>query len=116
MTLEVTPFPLPPSADAEMLKDFGRYVRGLCESMHDRLPRRIRLPREVKGVHPGKLTPEQFHEIHDLLYKVCSSTRPTCLPDPHLPTAARCSLVPRCGGYPRGTACTHQSTHLKPTQ
>ena len=26
MTLEVAPFPLPPSADAEMLKDFGRYV------------------------------------------------------------------------------------------
>lgn len=31
MTLEVTPFPLPPSADAEMLKDFGRYVITACD-------------------------------------------------------------------------------------
>jgi hypothetical protein len=31
MTLEVAPFPLPPSADAEMLKGFGRYVRSACE-------------------------------------------------------------------------------------
>src|SRR5258707_7500656 len=93
MTLEVTPFPLPPSADAEMLKDFGRYVRGLCESMHDQLLRLIRLPREVKGVHPGKLTPEQFHEIHDLLYKVCNFICVTCKFPPHILTI---SMVLSC--------------------
>jgi len=31
MTLEIAPFPLPPSANAEMLKDFGRYVRIACD-------------------------------------------------------------------------------------
>ena len=49
MTIQVLPLPVPPTADAAMLKDFGR---------------------EVKGVNPGSLTPEQFKEVHDLLYKV----------------------------------------------
>ena len=52
MAIEIAPLPIPPSADASLLKDFGR---------------------EVKGVHPGALTPEQFKEIHDLLYKVHTS-------------------------------------------
>jgi len=49
MSVEVLPLPLPASADPSKFTDFGR---------------------EVKGIHPGKLTPEQFKEISDLLYKV----------------------------------------------
>ncbi|OBZ68518.1 hypothetical protein A0H81_11529 [Grifola frondosa] len=48
MAIEITPLPLPPSADASKFTDFGR---------------------EVKGVNPGSLTPEQFKEIEQLLYK-----------------------------------------------
>lgn len=48
MTIELTPLPLPASADASKFADFGR---------------------EVKGVHPGELTTEQFAKIHDALYK-----------------------------------------------
>lgn len=49
MAIEVVPLPLPPSADASKFKDFGR---------------------EVKGLDVGNLTPEQFKEIEELLYKV----------------------------------------------
>ena len=49
MSVQVLPLALPPSADPSKFAEFGR---------------------EVKGVHPGKLTPEQFKEISDLLYKV----------------------------------------------
>lgn len=49
MAIQVVPLPVPPTADAAALKDFGR---------------------EVKGVNPGALNPEQFKEVHDLLYKV----------------------------------------------
>lgn len=45
----VSPLPLPPSADPSKFTDFGR---------------------EVKGVNPGALTPEEFKEIEQLLYKV----------------------------------------------
>ncbi|GAB1524143.1 hypothetical protein RhiTH_007296 [Rhizoctonia solani] len=48
MAIEVLPLPLPPSADASKFKEFGR---------------------EVKGVDVGNLTPEQFKEIEELLYK-----------------------------------------------
>lgn len=49
MAIEVVSLPVPPSADAEKLKNFGR---------------------EVKGVNPGALSPQEFEEIHNLLYKV----------------------------------------------
>ena len=49
MTIELTPLPLPASADVSKFVDFGR---------------------EVKGVNPGTLTPEQFQEIQEALYKV----------------------------------------------
>ena len=49
MAIELAPLPLPPSADASKFTEFGR---------------------EVKGVNPGTLTPEQFKEIEQLLYKV----------------------------------------------
>ncbi|KAF9225265.1 Clavaminate synthase-like protein [Gyrodon lividus] len=48
MAIELTPLPLPTSADPSKFVDFGR---------------------EVKGVNPGTLTPAQFVEIHDALYK-----------------------------------------------
>ncbi|KIJ66497.1 hypothetical protein HYDPIDRAFT_151061 [Hydnomerulius pinastri MD-312] len=48
MAIELTPLPLPASADPSKFTDFGR---------------------EVKGISPGELTPEQFAEIHDALYK-----------------------------------------------
>lgn len=49
MAIEVAALPLPPSADPSKFADFGR---------------------EVKGVNPGTLTPEQFQEIRELLFKV----------------------------------------------
>lgn len=49
MAIETAPLPLPPSADASKFTEFGR---------------------EVKGVNPGTLSPEQFAEIENLLYKV----------------------------------------------
>lgn len=49
MAIELLPISLPPSADPSKFKDFGR---------------------EVRGVHPGRLTDEQFKEIEQLLYKV----------------------------------------------
>jgi len=49
MAIELTPLPLPASADASKLADFGR---------------------EVKGVDPANLTPELFKEIEEALYKV----------------------------------------------
>ena len=52
MAIEVVSLPLPASADPSKFKDFGR---------------------EVKGVNPGTLTPEEFKEIERLLYEVRSS-------------------------------------------
>ena len=50
MAIEVAPLPIPSSIDtSKFSKDFGR---------------------EVKGVKAGELTPDQFKEISDLLYKV----------------------------------------------
>jgi hypothetical protein len=49
MSIQVESLPLPPSANPASFPEFGR---------------------EVKGVHPGELTPEQFKEIEELLYKV----------------------------------------------
>ena len=51
MAIELTPLPLPASADPSYFVDFGR---------------------EVNGVSPGELTPAQFSEIYDALYKVSS--------------------------------------------
>lgn len=48
MAIELSPLPLPASADPSKFISFGR---------------------EVKGIHPGKLTPEEFREIEELLYK-----------------------------------------------
>jgi xanthine dioxygenase len=53
MAIDLTPLSLPASADASKFADFGR---------------------EVKGVNPGTLTPEQFQEIQEALYKVCFRT------------------------------------------
>lgn len=52
MAIELTPLPLPASADPSKFADFGR---------------------EVKGVDPANFTPEQFKEIEEALYKVCCS-------------------------------------------
>jgi hypothetical protein len=51
MAIELAPLPLPASVDPYFFVDFGR---------------------EVKGIDPGELTPPQFAEIHDALYKVSS--------------------------------------------
>ncbi|EIW87213.1 Clavaminate synthase-like protein [Coniophora puteana RWD-64-598 SS2] len=48
MAIELTTLPLPASADPSKFANFGR---------------------EVKGVDPGNLTPEQFEEVKDALYK-----------------------------------------------
>jgi alpha-ketoglutarate-dependent taurine dioxygenase len=49
MSIETLPLPLPSSADATKFADFGR---------------------EVRGVNPAKLSPEEFKQIEELLYKV----------------------------------------------
>ena len=49
MAIELVPLPLPTSAEASKFVDFGR---------------------EVKGVNPGTLTPNEFKEVEDALYKV----------------------------------------------
>jgi hypothetical protein len=49
MAIELTPLPLPASADPSKFKEFGR---------------------EVKGVNPGNLSAEQFNDVQDALYKV----------------------------------------------
>ncbi|KAG6874814.1 hypothetical protein C0993_012056 [Termitomyces sp. T159_Od127] len=48
MVVELVPLPLPPSAEASRFTDFGR---------------------EVRGVDPGHLDPEQFAEVQAALYK-----------------------------------------------
>ncbi|KAF5383970.1 hypothetical protein D9757_006913 [Collybiopsis confluens] len=48
MAIELVSLPLPASADASKFKDFGR---------------------EVRGIDPGSLTPEQFEQVKDALYK-----------------------------------------------
>ncbi|KIO24209.1 hypothetical protein M407DRAFT_77255 [Tulasnella calospora MUT 4182] len=48
MAIELAPLPLPPSADASKFANFGR---------------------EVKNIHPGNFTPEEFKEIEEALYK-----------------------------------------------
>lgn len=74
MAIETAPLPVPPTADTSKLKDFGR---------------------EVKGVDPGVLTPGEFQEVHDLLYKVLSmlDARELRLADCQCPTnsTALCS-------------------------
>lgn len=51
MPIEFLPIPLPPSADASKLSEFGR---------------------EVRGFDPGKVwTEDEFREIEEGLYKVC---------------------------------------------
>ena len=49
MTVETVPLTLPPSADPSKFFEFGR---------------------QVIGVDPGHLSPSEFVEIQDLLYKV----------------------------------------------
>jgi hypothetical protein len=49
MTIETVPLTLPPSADPSNFSNFGR---------------------QVIGVDPGNLSPSDFAEIQQLLYKV----------------------------------------------
>lgn len=49
MTFELSPLPLPPSADPAAFADFGR---------------------QVKGVDPSNLSDAQFKELEEALYKV----------------------------------------------
>ena len=55
MAVEIVPLPLPASADPSAFHDFGR---------------------EVKGVDAGNLTPEQFAEVEEALYKASFSFDP----------------------------------------
>jgi hypothetical protein len=55
MAIELVPLPLPASADPSKFADFGR---------------------EVKGINPGTLSPEEFEQVKDALYKVSISPFP----------------------------------------
>jgi len=50
MAIELLPLPFPASADPSKFAHFGR---------------------EVQGVDPGTMKPEEFKEIQDALYQVC---------------------------------------------
>lgn len=52
MPIQIESLSLPPSANPKYFADFGK---------------------EIKEVNPAELTPEQFKEIEQLLYKVFSS-------------------------------------------
>ncbi len=56
MAIELIPLSLPPTADASKFEHFGR---------------------EVRGVEPGNIKPEQFQEIKEALYKVSHTA---CMP------------------------------------
>jgi hypothetical protein len=71
MAIELLPLPLPASADASKLAEFGR---------------------EVKGINPAEITPEDFKEIEQALFKVCLSYS-TPLPSSLLFEAARSSVI-----------------------
>ena len=84
MAIELTPLPLPPSADPSKFADFGR---------------------QVTGVHPGNFTPDEFNDIREALYKV--RRRPSGereLNADHL-FAARRSLVSGCCCDARAAVC-----------
>jgi xanthine dioxygenase len=49
MAIELVPLSLPASAEASRFVDFGR---------------------EVKGVNPGSLSPDEFKEVQEALYRV----------------------------------------------
>ena len=69
MVIELACLPVSSTADASTLANFGR---------------------EVKGLNPSALTPEEFEEIQRLLYK--ASEMLDVLIDPGTP--ARCPTLP----------------------
>ena len=87
MAIETLPLPVPPTADAQKLKEFGR---------------------EVKGVNPGELTPEQFKEVHDLLYKVSAPVLERHLTSLKHNRVARRPAFSRCGSHAFPAICPHQ--------
>jgi hypothetical protein len=100
MAIDFSPLPLSATADASKFGDFGR---------------------EVRGVHPGKLTPEEFSEIREALYEVRLVrwlVAPGRCPDRPL-TTVQCTPIPRCVINPgttirsdEGEIC-HKSIYLK---
>ena len=94
MAIEVFPLPAPPTADAEKLKDFGR---------------------EVRGVNPGALSPEEFKEVHDLLYKVTTAHHERRISSLSYRRSARCASLSRCRRLPRAAVCFDQGTYCMRT-
>jgi hypothetical protein len=83
MAIELLPLPLPTSADASKLAEFGR---------------------EVKGIDPAQVSPEEFKEIEQALYKVsldCSSS----ISSSSLLEAARSFAIQGCTCIPRSAVC-----------
>jgi len=89
MAIELTPLPLPASADPSKFVDFGR---------------------EVKGVDPGNLTPEQFAEVYDALYKVRLTATSSNSKVIHMRCVqpAQRSPFPECVSHPRAAVCLDQ--------
>ena len=85
MAIEVLPLPLPASADPSKFTEFGK---------------------EVRGVDPGSLSPEQFKEIEQLLYKVRYIWQ-TVVTYLNLSPAWR-SPFQKHRTEPRGPVCPHQ--------
>lgn len=87
MAIELAPIALPATAsDTDFDPDFGR---------------------EVKGVNPGELTPEQFKEVEIALYTVGLGSSPVkCTPLMH--SAAWNPAVQRCHSYTGTTVCSNE--------
>ena len=83
MAIELLPLPLPASADASKLAEFGR---------------------EVKGINPAQVSPEEFKEIEQALYKV-SLDYSSSVSSGLLLEAARRFAIQRCTCIPRSTIC-----------
>lgn len=74
MAIQLSSLPLPETADPSKFADFGR---------------------EVKGVDPGTMSPEQFEQVKEALYKVCYLSARANWVIEYSPNPARCSSVPR---------------------
>lgn len=88
MPVQVLPVPLPPSADASKFQDFGRIV---------------------EGVDPANLSPEEFKEIEQLLYKHSLLLFRNCELPPEAQYALTKAFDPKADTYGHGNNKTGET-------
>ena len=89
MAIELLPLPLSASADASTLAEFGR---------------------EVKGINPAEVSPEEFKEIEHALYKVSLDCFSSIFSGSYL-GEARSFAIQRCTCISRSTVCVDEGQH-----